>query len=146
MLSGARTRRSQDERAVEASRESFLCHADSGSSLERLSPETHFLSPVLGQILPSGIPLFDQGDLLFPPPALELFFASYGVQDVLIALVINQPVHFVFFSEAFNGIDFMLLHAGVYVAGHADIERASPAGKDVNPELVVRAVAHGERW
>ena len=117
-----------------------------GVLFEGLSPKTHFPAPVLGQVHPSGVHLFDQCDLLLSAPTLELFFAADGSHHVLIALVVHEPVHFVFFGEALEGIYFVLKDTGANIAGHTDIKRAGAAGKDVNPELVIRTVTHGERW
>lgn len=52
---------------------------------------------------------------------------------------------FVLFSEALNGIHFVLRYPVIDVAGNADIERACPAGQDIDPESVIVAFAHGRR-
>lgn len=39
----------------------------------------------------------------------------------------------------------MLGDAAINVAGNADIERACPAGEDIDPERVIVAFAHGRR-
>lgn len=52
---------------------------------------------------------------------------------------------FVFFGETLNRIHLVLGYPMVNVAGDADIERACPAGQDVDPERVVVAFAHGRR-
>jgi hypothetical protein len=113
--------------------------------LEGLSPETHFSSPVFGKVLPSGIGLFNQRNLLLAPPYLELFFAADRTLHVAVGLVINEPVNFIFPGEAFNGIHLVLRYAAVNIPGNADIERPAAAYQNVNPEFVIVLVAHGER-
>ena len=77
-------------------------HADSRRSLEVLSPKPHFPAPVLSQVHPSWIHFFDQSYLLVPAPAFQLLLAANGGHHVLIALVIDEPVHFVLFGETFQ--------------------------------------------
>jgi len=69
----------------------------SGSSLDTLSPEPHFASPVFGQVLPARVGFFDQCNLFVAPPAFELFLAANRPLDVIVGFVINQPMDFVFF-------------------------------------------------
>ena len=54
-------------------------------------------------------------------------------------------MHFVFFGEALNGIHLMLGYAAINISCNADIERAYPAGQDVDPEPEMETVAHGRR-
>jgi hypothetical protein len=55
-------------------------------------------------------------------------------------------VDLVFFGEALDGIDFVLRDASAQMAGHSNIERTGAAGEHVNPEFVIGAITHCERW
>ena len=134
-----------DGREVEGSRGYFCNHGASGSSLEGLSPEAHFAPPMFGEVLPARIGFFDQRNFLFAPPAFELLFPADRVQNVAEGLIVDQAMDFIFFGKAFNGIHLVLRDATINVASDANIERACPAGEDVNPERVVVAFAHGRR-
>lgn len=134
-----------DGRAVEGSRGYLDNQAASGSSLDGLSPEPHFASPVFGQVLPALIGFFDQRNLLLAPPALELLLASDCILNMVKRLVVNEPVNFVFFGEAFDGIHLVLCYAAINISCNADIERACPAGQDIYPEFVIETFAHGGR-
>lgn len=63
-------------RAVEGSRGYLRNHVASGSSLEGLSPEPHFASPVFGEVLPARIGFFDQCNFLLASPAFQLFLPA----------------------------------------------------------------------
>ena len=91
-----------DGRVVEGSRDAFCNHSASGSSLEGLSPEPHFASPMFGEVLPARVGLFNQRNFLFAPSAFELFLASDCIVDVAESLVINQPMDLILFCETLN--------------------------------------------
>ncbi len=80
----------------------LFANADSESSLQRLSAKPHFASPNLRKVLPAGVQFFDQRDLLFAPPAFDLFFAADGNLHVLIAFVIDQTMTLIFLSKTLN--------------------------------------------
>ncbi|HEX5434793.1 MAG TPA: hypothetical protein VFY05_11185 [Candidatus Angelobacter sp.] len=70
-----------------------------GIFCQALSPKPHFPAPLFGQVLPAWIELFNQHNLLFPPPALDLLFTRNGHLHVLVALVVNQPMALIFLGE-----------------------------------------------
>ena len=117
----------------------------SGSSTERLSPKPHFAAPILGQVLPARIHLFNQSQFLFSSPALQLLLATNRRLHLIINLVIDQAMNFVLFGESLNGIHFVLVNSTIKVARDAYIERAAAAGENVNPKLVMESIAHGNR-
>src|SRR4029077_4995119 len=94
-------------------------HAASRRSLQGVSPEAHFASPVFSQVLPAGIGFFNQRNLLLAPPSLELFFAADRTLHVAICLVKNKPVDFIFLGEALNGIHLVLGYARCNIPPHS---------------------------
>ena len=120
-------------------------HVASGSSLEGLSPEAHFATPMFGKVLPARIGFFDQRNLLFAPLAFQLFLPADRIKNVAEGLIVDQAMDFVLFGEALNGIHLVLGDALINIAGNPNIECAGPAGQDVNPERVIVAFTHGRR-
>ncbi len=92
--------------------------------------------------MPSRVQLLDQANLLLPAPALELLFTANGDLYVLEALIVDQAVALIFLRKAFNGIVLVLMDALLEEARDPNVERAGAAGKNVDPELVMEAVAH----
>ena len=115
---------------------------DSGSSTERLAPRAHFAAPILGEVLPARIHLFDQSNLLLPAPAFDLLFSPDGNFHVLVAFVIHQAMALVFLGEALDGVVFMLKNATREKTGDTRVKRPGPAGENVDPKLVLKSVAH----
>ncbi len=119
--------------------------ADSGYSLQALSPKPHFPAPVLSQVLPTRIELLNQGNFLFPPPAFDLLLTRDGHLNVLMAFVIDQAMALVFLGETFDGVVLVLVNTALEESGDANVKRSRSAGKNVNPEFVVEAVSHRRR-
>src|SRR5258708_4955017 len=110
-----------------------------------LSSEQHFSAPIFCKVLPSRIYSFNQCDLLFAPPVFDLFFTPDGNLHVLVAFVVDQTMALVFLGKALNRVVLMLMNALIEKAGDSNIKCAGPAGKNVDPELVMETVAHAER-
>ena len=127
---------------VERSRGCVHGDADSGSSTERLSPKAHFAAPILGEVLPARIHLLDQSNLLLPAPAFDLLLSPDGNFHVLVAFVIHQAMALVFPGEALDSVVFMLKNATREKTGDTCVKRASAAGENVDPKLVLEPVAH----
>jgi hypothetical protein len=70
-------------------------------------------------------------------------FAVDGRYHVTLCFVVNESMHFIFLSEAFNGFDFVLPDPSSQVTSHANIQGAGATHDDVNPELVKRTLTHG---
>jgi len=68
-----------------------------------------------------GVQSSDQGDFLFPPPALQLFLSRYGFVNVVVRFPVDQAVDVVTIGETFDTVEFVLEDALVEVAGHSDI-------------------------
>jgi len=117
-------------------------YAASGSSPETFSPKPDFTAALLGYILPTRIGFLNESYLLPAPPPLQLLFAVDGRYHVIVCFVVNESMHFVFLSEAFNGFDFVLPDSSSQVS-HANIQGAGATHDDVNPEFVKRTLTHG---
>src|SRR6185437_7713612 len=78
------------KREVETSRRFALRHADLGNSPQTLSPQSHFAAPFFGQVLPAGIQLFNQRNLLRPSPAFQLLFPADRPGSLIEPLVIDK--------------------------------------------------------
>jgi hypothetical protein len=50
---------------------------------------------------------------------------------------------FVLTGKAFDGIHLVLRYAAVKIAGDTDLQGAGPTDQNVDPELIVKTVAHG---
>ena len=68
-----------------------------------------------------------------------------SLSNVIVRLVIDQTMHFVFLGESLDGIHFVLQDAAIEITGDAHVKRAGAAGQDVNPKPVMETVAHGKR-
>src|SRR5690348_15254138 len=75
--------------------------------LDRLAFRPHLPSPMFGQIFPSGISLFNQSNLLFLAPALELLFATFCHIYIIVLLKINQSSAFVLLRESLDLAGFV---------------------------------------
>src|ERR1700694_1248338 len=103
----------------------------------RLSRKRHFRSPLLRQILPTGIHGLDQNNLLRPPPPLELLLAIDRFENIIETLPVDPAITLVFAGEAFDFASFVLKRSHVQVVGHSYVESARAAGNDVDPVLLV---------
>jgi hypothetical protein len=54
---------------------------------------------MFGEILPSGVHLFDQGYLLGTPPSFDLLFPSNGAGNLIIAFAENQANAVIFLGK-----------------------------------------------
>src|SRR5689334_1266479 len=97
---------------------------------------------MFSQVFPPRIYLFNQCDLLFPPPAFQLPFAAFGDIYIVILLVIYQPVAFIFFCEPFNLARLVLKSTRINKPSHACVKSTAPARHDVDPEFIEAAFAH----
>src|SRR5712691_9890332 len=89
-------------------------HTESGNSFRvfHFFPgKQHPPAPLLCQILPARIHLFNQRDLLRPPPPFQLFLAPEGFVDVVIFFVVHQPSAAVLLGKALEFSGFMLADA-----------------------------------
>jgi hypothetical protein len=67
-----------------------------------LTRKNHPLAPVLAQINPVRIDLFDKCNLLLSAPAFQLFLAADCFSYVIEALVVDEASAFIFLREAFD--------------------------------------------
>jgi hypothetical protein len=81
----------------------------------------HLPTPGLCQVFELGIDRANEVELLFAPPAFELFFPSDGVADAFIAFIVEQALAPIFRSETFERALFMLHNSQIQVAGDADV-------------------------
>jgi len=98
----------------------------------------HPLSALLSQnavikVIPSWVGFFDQRDLPFTPPPLELFFVGDGLFHRVGLIEPDQSRHVVLRGEPFNEFFTVFMDAPHQVVGDADIHRAvALAGEDVD--------------
>jgi hypothetical protein len=86
-----------------------------------------------------GIDRANEVELLFAPPAFELFFPSDGCLNVFVTLKVEQAPAAIGRSEAFERALLMLHDAQIQVAGDANVKRACMAAENVDV-----AAAHNE--
>ena len=82
------------------------------------------------EVAPSGVGLFDQGDLPGAVPVFELFFATDGGRHVVVKFKVNQQVHAVFLRKGFCGIIAMLPDALRQIARNANVQGAVLAARE----------------
>ena len=94
-----------------------------------------------GEVFPSGVEGFDEGDLLQAGPVFEFCLARKGVDDVFVVFVIDEAVDFVPGGVGAGARFAMGLDSGAEAIGHSDVEGMRAAGEDVDPEVILSA--HG---
>jgi hypothetical protein len=92
----------------------------------------HLPTPSLCEVFELGIDRPNDVELLFAPPAFELFFPSDGVADLFVALIVEQALASIFCSETFERALFMLHNSPIQVAGYANVKRACIAAENVD--------------
>ena len=112
--------------------------------LHRLAPEEHFSSPVLSQVFPPWVHLFNQRNLLFSAPAFQLLLSALCHVHVVVLFVVNKTIAVVFPGEAIDLTRFVLKNTRVNETRHTNVERACAAGHNVDPEYVKAPFAHAE--
>jgi hypothetical protein len=79
-----------------------------------------------------GIDRANEVELLFAPPAFELFFPSDGCANVFVAFKVEQALAAIGLSETFQRALLMLHDAQIQVAGDANVKRACRAAENVD--------------
>src|ERR1700720_2659 len=92
----------------------------------------HLPSPGLCKVFELGIDGANEVELLFAPPAFELFFPSDGFANVFITLKVEQALAAIVRSETFPRALLMLHDAQIQVAGDATVKRACLAAENVD--------------
>src|ERR1700722_4860509 len=92
----------------------------------------HLASPGLCKVFELGIDRANEIELLFAPPAFELFFPSDGCANVLVALEVEQALATIGRSETFQRALLMLHDAQIHVVGDANVKRAGMAAENVD--------------
>src|ERR1700689_4628100 len=92
----------------------------------------HLPSPGLRKVFELGIACANEVELLFAPPAFELFFPSDGCANVFVAFKVEQALAAIGCSETFERALLVLLDAQIQVAGDANVKRACMAAENVD--------------
>ena len=92
----------------------------------------NLLSPLLRQIVPSGIVSPNEPDLLFAPPAFDLLLPHYGRNDIREGLVVHETINTILSREPFEHSGFVFENALLEAAGYAGVENARFARENVN--------------
>src|ERR1700689_274938 len=92
----------------------------------------HLPSPGLRKVFELGIACANEVELLFAPPAFELFFPSDGCANVFVAFKVEQALAAIGCSETFERALLMLHDAQIQVAGDANVKRACMAAENVD--------------
>jgi|ERR1700691_1459901 len=92
----------------------------------------HLPSPGLRKVFELGIDRVNEVELLFAPPAFELFFPSDGCANVFVAFKIEQALAAVGRSETFQRALLMLHDAQIQIAGDANVKGACMAAENVD--------------
>ena len=147
-LSSRAERREKVLRTVEMGAESrdpegvSYLKAASRSFRDALSREQHRSSPVFCQVLPAWIHPLNERDLLLATPSFNLLFTRDSFEHIVKNFVVNQSDTLVGFREPFYLECFVLKHPCVQMTCNAGVQRASEAGHDVDPILVLSLQAH----
>src|ERR1700689_3085866 len=92
----------------------------------------HLPSPGLCQVFELRIDRANEVELLFAPPAFELFFPSDGCANLVVTFKVEQTLAAVDRSETFERALLMLHDARIQVAGDANVKRACMAAENVD--------------
>ena len=76
-------------------------------------------------------------ELLFAPPAFELFFPSDGFANVFVPFKVEQALAAIFRGETVYCALLMLHDALIQVAGDANVKRACMAAENVDAAPVI---------
>jgi hypothetical protein len=77
-----------------------------------------------GQVIPLGVCLFNEGDLPFPAPVLQLLLAAQGILGIRELFYIYKHREAVLLGEAGYEGGLMLCDSAFDVVGDADVEGA----------------------
>jgi hypothetical protein len=91
-----------------------------------------FHPQVCARSLNSEIDRANEVELLFAPPAFELFFPSDGCAHVFVTLKVEQALAAIGRSETFQPTLLVLHDAHIQVAGDANVKRACMAAENVD--------------
>jgi len=89
------------------------------------------LVPVEAQVTPFGIERFDQGHLLFPPPALDLSLDC--VADVPVLLEVHQAFEPVLTGKAWDRLVLVFVITPLDVIGNANVQAPHTPRHDIDP-------------
>ena len=92
----------------------------------------HVPSPGLYKVFELRIDRANEVELLFAPPAFELFFPCDGCANALVAFKVEQALAAIGRSETFQRALLMLHDAQIQVAGDANVKRACMAAENVD--------------
>jgi hypothetical protein len=92
----------------------------------------HLPTPGLCEVFELGIDRANEVELLFAPPAFELFFPSDSVADVFAAFKVEQALAPIFRSKTFERALLMLHNSQRQVAGDANVKRTCIAAENVD--------------
>ena len=92
----------------------------------------HLPSPGLCKVFELRIDRANEVELLFAPPALELFFPCDGCANVFVAFKVEQAFATISRSETFQCGLLMLHDAQIQVAGDPNVNRACMAAENVD--------------
>ena len=87
-------------------------------------------SPGLCKVFELGVDRANEVELLFAPPAFELFFPCDGCANVFLAFKVEQAFATISRSETFQYALLMLHDAQIQVAGDPNVNRACMAGRE----------------
>jgi hypothetical protein len=107
--------------------------------LNRLSRERHLPSPLLCQMFPARVARLDQYNLLLSSPALELFFPSDRIENLIKCFVVHQSLAMVLPRKAIDLTRFVLPYPPFDVVCDADIQSSCAARDDVRPIRMIHS-------
>ena len=88
----------------------------------------------LPQIPPRGIHISNEGNLLLPPPLLDLLLAGDGVQYIGKCFEVNESINRIARSEALIASDRVLGRTPLHVVADANVERSRETRQNVDKE------------
>ena len=92
----------------------------------------HLPSPGLCKVFELGIDRTNEVELLWAPPAFELFFPGDGCANIVVAFKVEQALATIGRSETFPRALLMLHDTEKQVAGDANVKRARMAAENVD--------------
>lgn len=96
--------------------------------------------PVGAEITPRWIKRNDELNFLHPEPTFDLFLSIDRLRHLVEALVVNQPIDFVFFAELRTSALLVLPDSAWKIVRHPDIESFGAIRHDV--DKIVALAAH----
>jgi hypothetical protein len=91
---------------------------------ERNMPHCALIVPAIAQILPFRIQRFNQGNLLTPPPPLDLLLPGNGCGDIARFFKIHQASDVIFLGEPLNQLVLVFIDPALQVIGRAGVKCA----------------------